>query len=150
MALKEKLHKQLDGLSWRNRIHAINRIYEILRLTHNKMGDVYMKRSKLLEFQTIYPSAWSKLETTLLPSVEGDYIIDSGWKTFKEQSFDGMHDAVAKYRADVMAELRSMNPSDFQTLVKDKIILVTEDVVVENKEVLRNSVSAFEFNPYEA
>lgn len=145
---------KLEDLTWKQKIHTINRLYEKLRQIHNAVGDVYAKRKTIQQFKKEYPVIFEKLKPHFAPYVEGNYLSEKGWHRFLAFVFDPLHDGVTHWRTRLVAKIRTFTPEQKDLLVQQGILVAHEDPdgvtrYSDNKMVLRQITAEVEVDPFE-
>lgn len=104
---KASLEAKFSGLTIFQKFHSLHRLFEKLRLIHNAIGDVYMHRKTITQFQANYPQVYDVVKTELAPYVEGDYLNKDGWLFFEENMFNPRHDVIVSFILNVRSQLRT-------------------------------------------
>lgn len=152
----EKLIQRLQPLSWKQRIHTVNRLYEKIRLVHNAVGDVYAKRATIQDFQTNYPTISQKLAPIMSQHIVNNHLTEMGWRVFQDNIFNPRHNAICKIRSQLVAQIKNLTPTQISTLIAEGIIeessMPDETISYHDKKVsLRETVAEhdldFDYEP---
>ena len=104
---KANLQLRLEGLVLLQKAHTVQRLYEKIRLIHNAVGDIYMRRKTISEFQAEHPAVYDKIKAELAPFVVDGYLTENGWRLFEEFMFDPRHDVIIGFILEARRRMRT-------------------------------------------
>jgi len=101
-----KIRARLSGLMLLQKHHTLQRTYRKIRLIHNDVGDVYMRRQTFVQFQAKRPNVFAKIRSELRPFLIGDYLSKEGWEYFLTNMFTPRDMVLLGLILELRAELR--------------------------------------------